>query len=129
MPIPPRSESEELIANIWRDVLRIEDVSVNDNFFALGGHSLSAIQIVSRLQESVNIEVPLRILFDNPTVAALRETIETIIRDGQAPELPPIVRVPRDRTTAIVNEPRALVASRPDVARYAFFQHALMSIN
>jgi amino acid adenylation domain-containing protein len=96
-PIPPRSESEELIANIWRDVLQIEDVSVNDNFFALGGHSLSAIQIVSRLQESVNKEVPLRILFDNPTVAALRETIETIIRGGQAPELPPIVRVPRDR--------------------------------
>ena len=97
VPIPPRSELEELIANIWRDVLQIENVSVHDNFFALGGTRCLAIQIVSRLQEAFNKEVPLRLLFDNPTVAALGQKIETIIRDGHAPELPPIVRVPRDR--------------------------------
>jgi amino acid adenylation domain-containing protein len=96
VPIPPRSELVELVANIWRDVLQIETISVHDNFFALGGHSLLAIQIVSRLQEAFNKEVPLRILFDAPTIAELGQELETIIRDGHAPELPPIVRAPRD---------------------------------
>jgi amino acid adenylation domain-containing protein len=96
VPIPPRSELEELVANIWRHVLQIENVSVHDNFFALGGHSLLAIQIVSRLQKALNKEVPLRILFDAPTIAELGQELETIIRDGHAPELPPIVRAPRD---------------------------------
>jgi acyl carrier protein len=97
IPIPPRSELEELIANIWRDVLQIENLTVHDNFFALGGHSLLAIQIVSRLQEAFNKEVPLRLLFDAPTIAELGQELKTIIRDGRDPELPPIVRAPRDR--------------------------------
>ena len=82
--IPPRSELEELIANIWRDVLQIEIVSVHDNFFALGGHSLLAIQIVSKLREVFNKEVPLRILFDAPTIAELGQVLETIIPNGHA---------------------------------------------
>ena len=95
-PIPPRSELEELVANIWRDVLQIETISVYDNFFALGGHSLLAIQIVSRLQVAFNKEVPLRILFNAPTISELGQELETIIHDGGAPELPPIIQVPRD---------------------------------
>jgi amino acid adenylation domain-containing protein len=94
--IPPRSELEELVGNIWRDVLQFENVSIHDNFFSLGGHSLLAIQIVSRLQEAFNKEVPLRILFDNPTIAELGQELATIIREGHAPKLPPIVRAPRD---------------------------------
>ena len=94
-PIPPRSELEELIAYIWRDVLQIENLSVHDNFFAVGGHSLLAIQIVSRLQEAFNKEVPLRILFDAPTIAELGRELETITHDGHVPELSPIVPTPR----------------------------------
>ena len=67
-----------------------------DNFFELGGHSLLATQIVARLQEAFNKDVPLRVLFDAPTIAELAQELETIIRDGHAPELPPIVPVPRD---------------------------------
>jgi NRPS condensation-like uncharacterized protein len=96
VPIPLRSELEELIAGIWRDVLQTENIGVDDNFFALGGHSLLAIQIIARLQEAFNKDVPLRILFDAPTIERLRHELETLIRDGHAPELPPIVRAPRD---------------------------------
>jgi amino acid adenylation domain-containing protein len=92
----PRTEIEELIAQTWREVLKIENVGIYDNFFELGGHSLLATQIVARLQEAFNKDVPLRVLFDAPTIAELAQELETIIRDGRSPELPPIVPVPRD---------------------------------
>jgi amino acid adenylation domain-containing protein len=95
-PIGPRSELEELVANNWREILQIDNISVHDNFFTLGGHSLLAIQVVSRLQEAFNKEVPLRILFDAPTITELTLVCEKLLRDGQAPSLPPIVPVPRD---------------------------------
>ena len=91
-----RTEIEELIAQTWREVLKFENVGIYDNFFELGGHSLVATQIVARLQEAFNKDVPLRVLFDAPTIAEFTQELETIIRDGRAPGLPPIVRVPRD---------------------------------
>ena len=94
--VAPRTEIEELIAQTWREVLKIENLGIYDNFFELGGHSLLATQIVARLQEAFNKEVPLRVLFDAPTIAELAQELETIIREGHAPELPPIVPVPRD---------------------------------
>jgi amino acid adenylation domain-containing protein len=94
--VAPRTEIEELIAQTWREVLKIENVGIFENFFELGGHSLLATQIVARLQEAFNKDVPLRVLFDAPTIAELARELETIIGDGRAPELPPIVPVPRD---------------------------------
>ena len=95
--VPPRTEIEELIAQTWREVLKIENVGIFDNFFELGGHSLLATQIVARLQGAFNKEVPLRVLFDAPTIAELAQELKRIIREGHAPELPPIVPVPRDK--------------------------------
>jgi acyl carrier protein len=92
----PRTEIEELITQTWEEVLKIENIGIYDNFFELGGHSLLATQIIARLQEAFNKDVPLRVLFDSPTIAELAQELETIIRDGRAPELPPIVPVPRD---------------------------------
>jgi amino acid adenylation domain-containing protein len=94
--VSPRTEIEELIAQTWREVLKIENVGIFDNFFELGGHSLLATRVVARLQEAFDKEVPLRVLFDAPTIAELAQELETIIRDGRAPELPAIVPVPRD---------------------------------
>ena len=95
--VPPRTEIEELIIQTWREVLKIEDLGIHDNFFELGGHSLLATQIVARLQEAFNKNVPIRVLFDAPTIAELAQEVETIVHDGCGPDLPPIVPIPRVR--------------------------------
>lgn len=67
--IEPRTEMERAIAAIWSEVLRVERVGAGDNFFSLGGHSLMATQVISRVRQSLNIEVPLAAIFQAPTVA------------------------------------------------------------
>jgi amino acid adenylation domain-containing protein len=94
--VEPRTEIEELVAQVWRDVLKLDKIGVYDNFFELGGHSILAIHIVSRLRDHFNREVHPRVLFEKPTVATLAGEIEQLIRGGSAPELPPIIPVPRN---------------------------------
>ncbi|MEO7020167.1 MAG: amino acid adenylation domain-containing protein [Ktedonobacteraceae bacterium] len=69
----PRTPVEEQIAVIWRNVLHLEQVGVHDDFFALGGHSLLATQVISRLRETFAVDVPLRLLFETPSISALAE--------------------------------------------------------
>ena len=96
--VAPRTPAEERLAVIWTDLLGIERLGVEDNFFELGGHSLLATRLVSRLREAFQINVPLRNVFEAPTVAALARRLETLSpRDGQAVEAAVIPRVPRDR--------------------------------
>ncbi|MGH8542895.1 MAG: amino acid adenylation domain-containing protein [Gammaproteobacteria bacterium] len=95
--VEPRSQVEELIAQTWREVLKIENIGVHESFFELGGHSLLAVQIVARLRDTFNREIPLRVLFEAPTIPELSIKIGGLIREGYSPELPPVVPVPRDR--------------------------------
>jgi acyl transferase domain-containing protein/acyl carrier protein len=74
--VAPRNAVEQVIAERWREVLGIEQVGVNDNFFALGGHSLLATQLLGRLREALQADLPLARLFETPTVAGLAESIE-----------------------------------------------------
>ncbi len=67
--IAPRTPIEQEVAKIWEHVLKVREVGVYDNFFALGGHSLLATQVVSRVKESLQIDMPLRVMFEQPTVA------------------------------------------------------------
>jgi amino acid adenylation domain-containing protein len=67
----PRTMLEELLAEIWAEVLNIERVGIHDNFFDLGGHSLLATQVMSRVKEVFHVDAPLRSLFESPTVAEL----------------------------------------------------------
>ena len=71
----PRSPIEERLAEIWREVLRVDRVGVNDNFFELGGHSLLATQVVSRIRRRFEIDLPLRSFFKSATIAGLAEAI------------------------------------------------------
>ena len=81
--VAPRTPTEELLAEIWTQLLDIERVGIHDNFFDLGGHSLLATQVVSRMREAFQVEIPLRRLFEVPTVAGLAESIEAARRAGQ----------------------------------------------
>jgi acyl carrier protein len=71
----PRTEVEKKLAEIWVEVLGVERVGIHDNFFDLGGQSLLATQVISRTRKLLHIDVPLRRLFDLPTIAELAEII------------------------------------------------------
>jgi len=79
--VAPRTQTEEVLAGLWTQLLGVAHVGVNSNFFELGGHSLLATQLVSQLLEVFHVELPLRELFTSPTIAQLAETIETAIQN------------------------------------------------
>ncbi len=76
--IAPRTPLEEKMAEIWANLLRQDRVGINDNFFDLGGHSLLATQVVSRFRDVFGKQIPLRLLFETPTIARLAEQIITL---------------------------------------------------
>ncbi|HVB55147.1 MAG TPA: amino acid adenylation domain-containing protein [Candidatus Acidoferrales bacterium] len=88
-----RTPTEELLAEIWSQVLGVKRAGIYDNFFQLGGHSLLATQVVSRIREAFQVEIPLRSMFETPTVAGLAENID--LSRGTGLQAPPIVPVPR----------------------------------
>jgi amino acid adenylation domain-containing protein len=95
--IAARTPVEEVLCRVWEQLLKVERVSIDDNFFELGGHSLLATQIISRVRESFSVELPLRVIFESPTVSEIAETIEKSIRAEEGIVLSPIVPVSRDR--------------------------------
>ncbi len=95
--VPPGTPTEQIMVEVWAKVLKVERLGIHDNFFALGGHSLLVTQLVSHLREALLVELPLRAVFEAPTVAALAERVEALQRERLQPQAPPVVRVPRDR--------------------------------
>ncbi len=81
--VAPRNPVEQMIADLWAKTIGIEKVGIYDNFFDLGGHSLMATQIISRLRNTYNVEIPLRKLFEAPTVANLA----MVIAEAQAAQV------------------------------------------
>ena len=85
----PRTAIEELIVQIWSQLLQVQSISTQANFFELGGHSLLAIQVISRLRQAFGVDLPLQELFDQPTVSGLAMCLETALQQGLA-VAPPI---------------------------------------
>ncbi len=75
----PRTETEQRIAQIWREVLGLGRIGAHDNFFELGGSSLPALQIISRINKAFQIDLPLPALFDHPTIVGLSESVEAVM--------------------------------------------------
>ncbi len=92
-----RDPIEQSLLEIWRDVLGEQIIDIHRNFFAMGGHSLLATQVISRIREVFRVELPLRAMFESPTIAGIAELIRVEQHRGNAPSpLPPIVPVSRD---------------------------------
>jgi acyl carrier protein len=79
--VPPSTPIEEALAAIWREVLNIDEIGIQDNFFELGGHSLLATQVLARINDRLQIELPLIVLFEMPTIEELALAFEETLLD------------------------------------------------
>ncbi|AEI67116.1 non-ribosomal peptide synthetase [Corallococcus macrosporus] len=118
---PLSTDTERRVAAHWATLLQVETVTAEDDFFALGGHSLLATQLVARLRQDFEVDLPLRALFEQTTVAALAARLDVERARGAAGTLPPLRAAPRDRPL-----PQSFVQQRlwvmeqltPDTATY-----------
>ena len=94
--VAPSTPVEEQLAAIWSEVLSIERVGAQDDFFNLGGNSLLALRLASRVRQVFQVELPLMTLFTAPTVAALAEQIVALQAGDHRLDVPPILPVPRE---------------------------------
>ncbi|MHC5737513.1 non-ribosomal peptide synthetase [Nostoc sp.] len=102
--VAPRTSTEQELATIWAEVLKLKQVGIHDNFFELGGHSLLATQVISRLREAFSLNFPLRYLFENPTIAelaqkAIAQQIEQAENDAIAQILGEVAQLSEEEVT------------------------------
>ncbi|HEX8335218.1 MAG TPA: phosphopantetheine-binding protein, partial [Pyrinomonadaceae bacterium] len=95
--VAPTTQTEELLAGLWAEVLGLSRVGVHDNFFELGGHSLLVTRLFWRVRETLRVNVPLRALFEHPTVSALSPVVEQLQREAAGSGAPAIKAVSRDQ--------------------------------
>jgi acyl carrier protein len=86
--VAAQTDTEKKLESIWSEVLQLSPVGKLDNFFALGGHSLMAIQVISRIRKLFGVELPLRALFENPSIAELAPVIESNLKSSISVEVP-----------------------------------------
>jgi acyl carrier protein len=106
--VAPRTDTESLLAQIWSEILGLERVGVEDNFFTLGGHSLQATRVVARMRDALKMDVPLPLLFQATTIAKLAEVVEQLKQENasgrSAAALPQIEPVDRDEIFVLIDE-------------------------
>ena len=93
--IEPRTPTEEVLSAIWAEILGVERIGVEDNFFELGAHSLLVTQVFSRIRKAFKVEPPLRMFFEYPTIRGIARTIDSLRSEGEGTAAPPIVPIPR----------------------------------
>ncbi|TQF71321.1 non-ribosomal peptide synthetase [Pseudoalteromonas luteoviolacea] len=85
--VAPTTDTEKMLCEIWQDILGVEQVGITDNFFALGGHSLLATKVVANVNTLLHTEVPLRLLFDKPTLADFSDKVASLASNLKRPGL------------------------------------------
>ncbi|WP_245894300.1 amino acid adenylation domain-containing protein [Chamaesiphon polymorphus] len=93
--VAPSTPTQEALATLWQEILHLPQVGIRDNFFELGGHSLLATQVIIRLRPLFGVELPLRRLFESPTISELSELIEATQATGAGLDRSPILPVSR----------------------------------
>ncbi|RAM50565.1 MAG: non-ribosomal peptide synthetase [Hapalosiphonaceae cyanobacterium JJU2] len=106
--LPARNQTESILANIWQQVLQVSQIGVNDNFFDLGGHSLQAMNLIALIYQELEIEIPLSMIYDKPTVAELSEYIIYAQEMNIQPKERPYVVFNQQRNQAVFLFPPAL---------------------
>ncbi|MDX1695931.1 MAG: amino acid adenylation domain-containing protein, partial [Ketobacteraceae bacterium] len=92
----PTTETEITVANVWKTVLGAEAVGADQDFFQLGGHSLLATQVISRLKKHYGVDIPLRRLFESPTVETIARVIDELLAQGDHSQVPPLQKISRN---------------------------------
>jgi amino acid adenylation domain-containing protein len=105
---PPRTDTERMLAAIWQELLKIHDVSVDDDFFALGGHSLLAMRMTARLRRDAAVDLPLRAVFEAPTLGELAQALERLQASTPATRRPDILPAVRSATAPLSSSQRRL---------------------
>ena len=119
--VAPRTLTEEIVASVMAEILKVEDVGANHDFFELGGHSLLIPRVTTRLHELFGVELPMRALFDYPRISELAEKITSLRGTSSAAAEIPLVRVSRDGPLPLTFAQESLWAIgqiNPDTAAY-----------
>jgi len=95
--VGPRDQVEADLTTIWQEILQIDQIGVHDSFYDVGGHSLTATRVVSRVRSIFQVDLPLREFLEHPTIAWLSEWLESTRRSGPQPAEISLQKVPRDR--------------------------------
>jgi amino acid adenylation domain-containing protein len=109
---PPRTETERKLGEIWKELLKVEEVGVDQNFFELGGHSLLVLQVIARIRRMFEVELPVRTVFEEPTLAGLAAAVEKAEAQGLKARTPILQR--RARSEAIAAPSREALLAQLD---------------
>jgi len=107
------STTETTLTEIWQELLRLKQINRHDNFFELGGHSLLATQMTSRVRDIFGLELPLKNVFEAPTIAQLASILETLRDTAATPQIPPLVRLDR---SAYRRQRSTLPGNKPEIS-------------
>jgi acyl carrier protein len=97
---PARTDTERKLGEIWKELLKVEEVGIDQNFFELGGHSLLVLQAIARIRRVFEVELPVRTVFEEPTIAGLAAAVEKAEAQGLKARTPILQRRSRPETIA-----------------------------
>jgi amino acid adenylation domain-containing protein len=128
--VAPRNATEETLCRLWQEILRRDGVGIHDNFFRIGGHSLLAAQLATRMRESFKVDIPLRRMFEVPTIAQLAEAIDQAVQsagaNGASPNLLPAIKKMARKASLLPVEPNAKMNLGSPRERAANFNKKLL---